>query len=261
MSFDEETYFREIEKAAQRIGRTVEPAVQWLLRFESCDLNDLSSGELVNMMFEVACMTEYQYLAGGQWIRSLTWSNWYGEEQVKYPSSIDDLVTTFQPANKSKSPSGQISSLRRSSYKLPSRDVLKELQEFAGLHLFELETAGGIVLDHRPIRTCIVPRPDRDENLIMRIAESPRSVFENNIAFLLSETAVRLRRCQECKVMFYADRRNKQYCSVRCQSRAGTRRWRRTPPERRGKLGRPQMVKQSLGLKRKDSAKTQNNRQ
>jgi len=249
VSFDRGLYYREIEKAAERIGRTAAQATQWLLRFERIDFDDVSSGELVNLASEVACMAEYQYAGKGQWYRALAWTDWFGEEQVKHALSVNDVAKAFgfQLAIKNGAHPSESDSLgTHLSYRFPSRQVLDELQEFVSLHLFELETAGGIIIDHRPLRTCVVPRPDVDENVVLRIAESPQSIFQNNVAFLLAETAVRVRRCQECKVMFYADRKNKHYHSDRCQSRAGTRRWRKTPPERVGRLGRPSKEEQSL---------------
>ena len=242
VSLKAELYSREIEKAAQRIGRRPEQAAQWLLRFERIErteFEELSSGEWLDLVAEVACMAEYQYFGEERWIPALTWRDWYGEENVKEALSVADVVKAFQPS----------SAGSRISYKLPSRPILTELQEFVRLHLHELTESGGIVADHRPVRTCIVPRPDSDESLVIRIAESQHAVFQDNVVLLLTETSHRLRHCHECKIMFYADRKNKSYCSLRCQSRAGTRRWRGTPPERVGKLGRPP----------KESSKTKGN--
>lgn len=67
---------------------------------------------------------------------------------------------------------------------------------------------------------------DTDEVLCIGVLENPQALFAYNLAFILTTCATRLRRCQGCKQWYFADRKNKAFCSAKCQSKAGTRRYR-----------------------------------
>lgn len=70
-------------------------------------------------------------------------------------------------------------------------------------------------------------------------AKSPLIVFEYHLSDILTKFALLILQCPECKTIFLASRKNKQFCSVRCQSRLNMRKYRGTPLERVGKRGRP----------------------
>ena len=82
---------------------------------------------------------------------------------------------------------------------------------------------------------CIVRDPTNDRTLTLFEAKWPADLFLYTFAIILRSVAHRLRRCQHCTRIFYADRRNKTYCSVTCQSHAGTKRWRQSHAKKRRK--------------------------
>jgi hypothetical protein len=152
------------------------------------------------------------------------------------------IVSSLMPrmtARKVRRPDLSVFCSVRNTCTLPDRKTIITLQKQVRLHLQQLIDEGSTIFDIPPVLFGIATNTDSDDASITEYADSPQAIFIRNLALILSKTAMRLRSCRECLLMFYADRRGTKYCSSRCQSRAGTRRYRNTPPERLGKLGRP----------------------
>jgi hypothetical protein len=249
-----EVYFAELEKAAHRTGVTPEEVIGWLLRFSRMKLEDLSLGEWLNLTYEVARLGEFQYqphIRERSWWLTITAHNWYGMDQTQGLTMSDtntlkalhaQIVSSLMPrttARKVRRPDISVFCSVRKTCTLPNREIITTLQDQVRLHLQQLIDEGSTILDIPPVLLGIGTNTDSEDALITEYADSPQAIFVRNLALILSKTAMRLYSCRECHLMFYADRGGKKYCSSRCQSRAGTRRYRNTPPERVGKLGRP----------------------
>ncbi len=236
-----ELYLAEIEKAAQRIGATTDQAGAWLARFARTDLESLSTGQWTDLLYEVACLSEYQYqtkTAALLWQHAITLKDWQGNWRYK---DEDELVARFvQILDKRGQPIGALDVPPvPPPCELPPRDAVTALQRQVRAALVSLQENHSVSWMLPPIHLTVGAFRETDENVVLGTAESPQVLFTYNLALLLVQNAVRIRRCADCTQRFFADRKNKAYCSPRCQSRAGTRRWRTTPPDRIGKRGRP----------------------
>jgi hypothetical protein len=247
-------YFAELEKAAPRTGVSPEEVIGWFLRFSRMKLESLSLGEWLNLTYEIARLGEFQYQPQTRersWWPTITVHNWYGMDHTQSLSFSDkntlkaihaqlaSPLMTRTTARKLSKPDISPFCSARNACTLPDRNTITTLQDHVRQHLQQLIDDGSTIFKIPPALLGIATNTDSDDASIMEYADSPQAIFEGNLALILSKTAVRLRSCRECHFTFYADRRGKQYCSSRCQSRAGTRRYRNTPPERVGKLGRP----------------------
>lgn len=96
---------------------------------------------------------------------------------------------------------------------------------------------GGNIADGSKGFLCTKYLTDRGQKRIS--AKTPLTVFEYHLSDMLAKFALLIYQCPECKTIFLASRKNKQFCSVRCQSRLNMRKYRGTPSERIGKRGRP----------------------
>jgi hypothetical protein len=248
-------YFTELEKAAHRTGVSPEELAGWFLRFSRMKLDQLSLGEWLNLTYEVARLGEFQYQPQTRersWWLTITVHNWYGIDHTQglmfsektnlkalHARTVSSLIPKRSTVRKLARPDIFVFCSVRNSCTLPDRETITSLQEKVRLHLQQLIDEGSTIFDIAPVLLGIATNTESEDARITEYADSPKAIFERNLAWILSKTAMRLRTCRECRLTFYADRRGKQYCSSRCQSRAGTRRYRNTPPERIGKLGRP----------------------
>jgi hypothetical protein len=247
-------YFGELEKASSRTGVDPHEVIGWVLRFSRMKLEDLSLGEWLNLTYEIARLGEFQYqpqIRERSWWPTITVHNWYGMDHTQGLTMSDkntlkalraQVTSSLMPratARKLSRPDISVFCSVRKTCTLPDRDTITTLQHQVRLHLQQLIDDGSTIIDVPAVLLGIATNTDSDDASITEYADSPQAIFERNLALILSKTAMRLHGCRECHLTFYADRRGKQYCSSRCQSRAGTRRYRNTPPERVGKLGRP----------------------
>jgi hypothetical protein len=248
-------YFIELEKAANRTGVNPEEVIGWFMRFSRMKLDEMSVGEWLNLSYEIARLGEFQYQPQTRersWWLTITLHNWYGVDHTQsltmsersnlkalHARLVSSLVPRPSPVRKPTRPDISVFCSVRKSCTLPDKKTITTLQEKVRLHLQQLIDEGSTIFDIAPVLFGIATNADSEDVRITEYADSPQAIFDRNLALILSKTAMSLRSCRECHVMFYADRRGKQYCSSRCQSRAGTRRYRNTPLERIGKLGRP----------------------
>jgi hypothetical protein len=247
-------YFAELDKAATRTGVNPEEVIGWVLGFSRMKLEELSLGEWLNLTYEIARLGELQYqpqILERSWWPTITVHDWYGIDHTQGLTVSDtntlkavlaQVASSIMPratAKKISRPDFSVFCSLRKKCTLPDRDTITALQHQVQLYLQQLIDDGSTIIDIPPVLLGIATKAESDVASITEYADSPKAIFVRNLALILSKTAMRLHSCRECRLTFYADRKGKQYCSSRCQSRAGTRRYRNTPPERVGKLGRP----------------------
>jgi hypothetical protein len=235
----DQTLFRaEISKAAERIGTTTDKVGTWLVRFAGLDLITLSMGRWTDLQYEVVCLAEHYQPRDSAylWQHVVTSKRWDGTarqstttQEIAFIETTSDYLLDPSLLAKALLPSGE----------LPPREVIKDIQREVISVFHELDQKKPVLCQFPPLKVLVTTDHTTDETIVVGIAEKPQHLFHSNVIFILAENAVRIRRCSECKSWFFADRKNKTYCSLKCQSRAGTRRWRDTPSHQIGKQGRP----------------------
>ncbi len=215
-TIDEKTYRLENARAGQRIGTTLLQVAHWFLDFAQMDLTTISAGRWTDLQYEVGALAQYQTLGPDPslfWNRALVRKDWQGRLRG---------ASTLNPMELPKT--------------LPPRKAIHALQEEVLEALTTL--AGGEPCNALPLPSAIVAIiADRsnDRSFALCVVELPRDLFMYTFTVNLCWIAHRLRRCRECKRIFYADRKNKEYCGLACQNRAGTKRWRQAWGKRRRK--------------------------
>ena len=256
----ENEYHAEILRARDRIGETTDGLIAWFVRFARTDLNTLSAGQWMDLRYEVACLSEYQYQsrhADFLWQHAITLKDWHGRWRYKNDEKLslallqriqtgerqpqNDLADPGRVLIKQAAEATEV--LPWTPVELPPREIVQALQHQVCEHVSKLTEGESLALCLPPVYLSISPIPETDETLVFGIAESPHALFAYNEAFMFALNAVRVRRCTECQQPFYADRKNKSYCSVLCQSRAGTKRWRGSAAKRKGQRGRSPKAK------------------
>jgi hypothetical protein len=218
-------YVDELEKASKRIGATIDGVAIWFARFAQRNLQNLSTGEWTDLLYEVAALSEFQYQLSGEralWSCAITTHDWAGKERTKDRDELQRWIKQFltDHANDGSLP------YPRPPYELPPRDEVARLQEETITALTELQEHLTYTVDLPSVTLLYGVRPSTDEIARLGILANPRQLFQYNLAWTLGMGAVRIRRCDGCQAWFFADRKNKTYCSSSCQSRAGTRRYR-----------------------------------
>lgn len=185
-ALEPERVYAELEKARDRIGHTADEAMRWLLRFAALDLDRLSAGDWLN--------TQYDVLALGK----------FGIPRVT-------PIQPFMPLH----------------YGLATGTVLhpdkvRAVHTTARAGVEKVLDRGIPVWNVVSLEFLLLPEPVWT---LMAQGEFDTTV-SYTLAHLFAQTASRIRRCPQCQKVHLADRDNKFYCSTRCQSLAGTRRFR-----------------------------------
>ncbi len=226
-------HYAELEKALARIGDTPAKAMQRILSWVRCDLSALSQGDWFNLRYEIAIFVQTGPLGLKVPIRQgTTQKDWSWRLRKKGVDVPDET------------PEKEIQQRR-----LPSAEAVQELLDGVGRHLEELIQTGetGFPQPKATLRVLHLKEQDRVASLLLpdlTEEDTRENAFWFYFANLLTLYAYRIRRCPEsghpkCQSIFLADRRNQEYCGVRCRSRVASRQYRGTPPDRIGKQGRP----------------------
>ena len=219
-----ELYVDELEKASSRIGETINDVAIWFARFAQRNLQNLSTGEWTDLLYEVASLGEFQYQLTREralWSHAITSQDWKGNERTKDKSQLERWIALlFEQANEGTPP------YPLPPYELPPRDEVTRLQEKTITALTELQDHHSYSVELPVVGLVCVALQATDTIARLGILETPQQLFCYNLAWTVGMSAVRIRRCEGCQAWFFADRKNKAYCSSSCQSRAGTRRYR-----------------------------------
>jgi hypothetical protein len=218
-------YVDELEKASQRIGETIDGVAIWFARFAQRNLQNLSTGEWTDLLYEVASLSEFQYQRTGEralWSHAITTQDWAGNDRTKDKRQLEEWIALLfeQEANEGIPPSPL------PPHELPPREAVARLQEETITALTTLHAHQSYSVELPPIGLVCVAIHATDTIARLGILETPFELFQYNLAWTIGLSATRIRRCDGCQAWFYADRKNKTYCSGSCQSRAGTRRYR-----------------------------------
>jgi len=219
-------YFDELEKASKRIGETINDVAIWFARFAQRNLHSLSTGEWTDLLYEVASLGEYQYQLTGEralWSHAITTQDWAGNDRTKDKGQLEEWIALlFDQTEK-----GTLRPIYPlPPYKLPPRDAVVRLQEETIAAFTKLQEHHSYSVELPPVGLVCFAFPATDTIARLGILETPFQLFRYNLVWTIGMSAVRIRRCEGCHAWFFADRKNKAYCSSSCQSRAGTRRYR-----------------------------------
>lgn len=192
-------------KAADRVGYTREEMMNWFLRFLQMELTTLSSGDLINLQYEV------RYVSRFGW----------------FPDSVGPLKGAL---------------VLRSASRQDENEELASQQFLAGWQKDNLRAIDHILAKEKAKASRSVfinaPLPAMSTRLVSFETETgvrwvqyleatdPSGPLQLVIFSLYAQFAGRVRRCPECMRIFLADRCNKGYCTTACQNRAGTKRYR-----------------------------------
>lgn len=277
-------YSAEYDKAVDRIYGDLRQTLKhrhgltigWVLRFVNMNLESLSDGDWNNLAHEIVCFTE--------WGIDYCEYDLHKEDRI---TSRQDWYFLASP-DKRQSPSGITTERMFWLKRIPSRHMIEELQRVTIKHITQLLANGettfvipetkvsvskigarivtsklkeldGLAITFDKVEEYVESDGSRkfecliyeDRGRRMVSAKTPLTVFEYNLSEILTKFAPFISQCPECKIIFLASRKNKQFCSVRCQSRVNMRKYRNTPPERVGKRGRPT----GTGKKKKELSK------
>jgi hypothetical protein len=267
---DGDVFRAEFVKACQRIEgrrqlkRQHEKLAAWLADFAQCDLDLLSYGEWSNLLYEVSCLSQMQWVNLSPW-GQFTWlaKDWEGrpvayDAKEKYSNWADrvrgnDYAWMFDTSEHRLTYEGtareELSNrLIPLHPMLPARETVRELQSEILKLLNDVRASPAtkrlVPFEIPALRGQFAPLPHEDDTIVFGFAADPQTLFKCNVAVTVLSTAHRIRRClandKLCSARwFYAGRSNQYFCSPKCQSRAGTR---RNPPK--PKFRQKKMVKQ-----------------
>ena len=201
----------------------------WLMRFSQMKLSELSTGQWTDLRYEINIFGD-SFLPGPDRFPilpsyGLPASDW--EDNIR---CTDAEIPLF---------SQMLSRGERYPIPLPAPEIVEKLQNeaYAILDTFLREDMCALPLPR--IQLNLRRFPDLDQPLTQLIVDRPQELFTYNISLLVCLHALRIRRCSECPRIFLTDRKNRLYCSVRCQTRVATRKYQGISEDRKGKRGRP----------------------
>jgi hypothetical protein len=188
---------RQLKEARARIGRTPGERMRWVIEFSRLSLPASHSVEMMNLRYELAV---------------------FGELLIFAP---DDTFPWRTSAD-----------LSRPNWQLPSEKIVRSCQAAFRSSLYEVVETGAATLETPPLKHQLFwgDKPLDSKDLMYAVTGIPAGSdgpYTYVLVQLLMTHGHRIRYCGECDQIFLADRRNKTYCSLSCQTRAGTRRFRR----------------------------------
>jgi hypothetical protein len=183
-----EQHIHELFKARVRIGESQEDRVRWLLRFYAEDIENMSAGDMLNRRYE------FLAFAIGR-AQELRWP----DEPEPFPSAEE--VIAFHLNVKSFVIVVLTRGWQGFSFKNLKIHFHSQQQDYSGPSVPWMLHATS---------------PDTIE------------VLKFTMLYEVWPLAHKIRECPECKKIFLADRTTQEYCSVQCQNRVATRRYRQT---------------------------------
>ncbi len=186
---------KELMQACHRVGIRPEKALNWVLDFCRWDLEQLSSGDWENLIYEVVWFGIYGPAIPPPW---------------DVPSG-DDLQDSILNPNRP----------------LPTQHIIRELQQWAKVRLQEFIDNGETVISLQPKSVLVVKRDRKTARAEMMLkTDDLRQGFAFSFAQTLRLAAARLVQCPECQ-KYYSARSNQTYCSPRCQNNVSLRNFRK----------------------------------
>ncbi len=209
-------YWKEIQKALQRIGETSLDAMTWVLRFVQQEEGALSEGDWTNLQYEIAYLARFGVpqpgsLKGAKFLPSSDWSKHLSEKEIE---GIPVNITSEQVKNMTER---------------PSKEAVKELRTLSREYVEDLlvNKKAAVKLSGKIIRY-VSYDPARDQ-VDTWTSGNVQDAFFSTLVDLFALHGNRLNRCLDCKRIFLANRSDQRFCGKKCQSRAGTERFRKSP--------------------------------
>jgi hypothetical protein len=210
-------FHAEADRGLHRIGQKPWQAMEWLIKFMQQDESLMSEGDIRNLQYELVAIENCGLPVDAPWLAD------HRVFELNLCDSLPTVEEIMQLRSWIRSLVGQI-----------------------------LETQHGMDTQTLPIDLPSVPfrlfYNDDDDSPQWTLVEAMRERCKPNFRLLLliTQHAHQIRRCHECQVIFLADRRNKEYCTPKCQSRVAARRYRKEHGLITGrKPGRPRKEEQA----------------
>lgn len=195
-------FWEDMNKAIDRLGSSGQELITWLLKFAQYDIGHLSTGDFLNLQYEVLV---FEYLDN---LRSL------------------DTLSNNNTWNISKG------MLLNEEYVQSYQTIVKDfIKHILSNEAFDIEIPNMLI--------SLAPLSNSTKWKQFFIFNEMGGAFVYHLARLFEAYADRIRQCPGCNIIFPSDRINQNYCTVKCQSRHYMQKYRDTPPERIGKRGRP----------------------
>ena len=206
-------------KASERVGRTPAEVAKWLLTFVSHDLDKLLQGDWSNLSSEVAWV-----MLRGSWEGPINPP--FEQEAMIFPDFRAPLDGTTRYLRKLLSPDGSLIRRAHRTSKAWVEGILR--RKHVSYRFTELTLSLSFTLKFG--------EDDSGRWMHSIYTGSPLQRLQYGVLDILAQSADYVRQCPECSRLFLAERLNQGFCSVSCQARSATRRWR----ERHGLItGRP----------------------
>ena len=182
----------ELFQAYNRIGKTPEKGLAWILSLCEEDLSRLSAGDWQNLLYEV-----------------LWFSVWGPPIPGAIPSG-DDLQDLSMNPNKN----------------LPTEKFVYELQKWAKTHLDEFIEKWETKITLQQSSALVVKRDRKLGRAEMFLkTDDLKQGFQFSFTQILRVAGARLNQCPQC-LKYYSARLNQTYCSPRCQNRVSLAKFR-----------------------------------
>jgi hypothetical protein len=198
------------------MGDTYKKAIGWFLRFALCDLSTLSTGDWTNLRFELTSFRE----------RGV--SN--EKNALAFMKGEGHVFSNYDWRDRSNPQEGLITRDEVIAFQILAREALDVIRDkrskafrFPSLERRLSFNPMQLILNNKMVI--------RASWVVQTIADDPMEALTYAMLDLLKEQANFIRQCPElshagCQKLFLAERKNQSFCSIVCQSRAATRRYR-----------------------------------
>lgn len=214
-----EIFNSEMHAAHTRIGQTPDARTRWLLWFAK-DRTVWPAGDLLN--------AGYDMLALGRsvsWEHLLRTSSFFPQEDyIGAPPPLPQTGARF------------VNVVGIVLLPLPSEKAIRHFHAHVRTLVGKIVNREHFQIGVPALTLDLWPQEFPVWTLSVYEPGQPRE-WEAALAILLIKFVSRIRRCRDCQELFLAERLNQHYCSARCQTRAGTQRYRDAHPELQ--TGRP----------------------
>lgn len=214
-----ERFCNEMEAARTRIGQTPEAVTRWLLRFAK-DRTVWPAGDLLNAGYEMLQLGRYV-----AWDHLLRTSSFFPQEDyIGAPPPSPQTGARF------------VNVVGKVLLPIPGEEAIREFHEHVRILVNKIVKREHFQIEVPALNLDLWPLEFPIWTLSAYEPVQPKE-WEAATAVLLIRFVSRIRRCRECQELFLAERLNQRYCSAKCQTKAGTQRFREAHPELR--TGRP----------------------
>lgn len=229
--------------------------MEWFLKFIQTDLGDLSSGDWINLRWDIECFT----IMGDSLELGLDYSkkneisevelddifNWPDETDPTSEESRCAVPSNNTVIHIQKIVLAHVKNLldnNKTTILIPELKITINKGSHKYIDAVKKAIGEDLLLEDADTFTEVESIPKEtyvDIVITSTTAKTPLIIFEYYLSSMLAKYALRIAECPECKIIFLSNRKDQRFCTTRCQSRLTMRKIRNTPPERMNKRGRP----------------------